>query len=89
MKLSRLTFCIASALFCTSAISAESITLEQYQALLPTKSGNVDYSLKLADQTTVNYHCNIKAQGDKLILDPTTCDQREINWKKIIQIKSA
>ncbi|CAH8224295.1 hypothetical protein [Vibrio aestuarianus] len=82
MKLSRLTFCIASALFCTSAISAESITLEQYQALLPTKSGNVDYSLKLADQTTVNYHCNIKAQGDKLILDPTTCDQREINWKK-------
>ncbi|NGZ68737.1 hypothetical protein G6Z92_17535 [Vibrio aestuarianus subsp. cardii] len=43
MKLSRLTFCIASALFCTSAISAESITLEQYQALLPTKSGNVDY----------------------------------------------
>ncbi|MDE1264095.1 hypothetical protein [Vibrio aestuarianus] len=83
MKLSRLTFCIASVLFCTSTIAAESITLEQYQALLPTKNnGSADYSLKLADQTTVNYHCNIKEQGDKYVLDPATCSQREINWKQ-------
>ena len=82
MKLYKLTFCIASALLCTSTIAAESITLKQYQSLLPTKNGRVDYSLKLADQTTVNYHCNIKAEGDKLVLNPATCYQRTINWKQ-------
>ena len=42
-----------------NANASREITKEQYQQLLPTVNGQVNYHIRLADKVTVNYHCEI------------------------------
>ncbi|WP_019614889.1 hypothetical protein [Psychromonas ossibalaenae] len=76
-KKSLVALSVTGSLFCSNILASEVITEEQYRALLPSNG----YQLILANKTTVDYHCNIKEEGDRFVLDPTTCDQRTIDWK--------
>ncbi|WP_028865238.1 hypothetical protein [Psychromonas aquimarina] len=80
-KLTTLALSVGIALLSSGANASYSVTKSDYEALLPSAGGAPDYSLKLADNTTVNYHCNIKEDGEDFVLDPETCEQRKLDWK--------
>ncbi|KAF7764672.1 hypothetical protein PCIT_b0718 [Pseudoalteromonas citrea] len=48
----------------TNALAIKTISLEQYQQLLPQRGTNPDYIISLADKVTVNYHCEIIETAD-------------------------
>ncbi|WP_019614888.1 hypothetical protein [Psychromonas ossibalaenae] len=68
---------VGASLLSSNILASELISAEQYRALLPSDG----YLLTLADKTTVDYHCDIKEEGERYVLDPETCDQRAINWE--------
>lgn len=77
-------------LCCQSAMAVQFITEEDYQALLPTlnaiNSAAPDYQIRLADNVTVNYHCEIIETADGgFDIDRAGCNNSgqfyNINWK--------
>ncbi|TJZ77256.1 hypothetical protein [Chitiniphilus eburneus] len=61
-----------------SAMAAKQLTVNEFQQLLPASG----YRIDLGDKITVNYHCDIKADGEKFILNESSCDQRNIDFKR-------
>ena len=51
-------------LFCAQAGASILITEAQYEELLPTTNGAADYTINLATNITVNYHCEITPTPD-------------------------
>lgn len=82
MKLKVLSLAVGLAFMSAQAMSSVSIDQEDYQKLLPKNNkGNVVYTINLANDISVKYHCNIKEQGQDFVLDESTCDTRKINFK--------
>ncbi len=81
---------VVLSLVCQSAMAVQFISEAEYQALMPTinavNNAAPDYQIRLADNITVNYHCEIIETADGgFDIDRAGCNNPgqfyHINWK--------